>query len=304
MLLDRAARRRRARAEVAAPREPAAAPARRADRPRRVVRFTFDGKRVEALRGRHDRLGALRGRPADVLAQLQVPPPRAGCCAAPASARTASSPSTARPASAPAPSRSARDEGRAPERRGRRSSFDVMRATDIVGGPFTPPGFYYKTFIRPRKLWPRLREGAPPRRRPRRAAQAAARARVAHRVPPPPRRRARRRRRDRRARAPRCAAAEHGADVVLVDEGPEPAARLSEAGTTRRALPQARAPASRSCAPGARLLRRDRPGLAGRHAAPDPRRAPRRSPPARSSSRSSSPATTSRGDARRAAPAG
>jgi sarcosine oxidase subunit alpha len=32
--------------------------------------------------------------------------------------------------------------------------FDVMRATDIFGGPFTPPGFYYKTFIRPRRFWP------------------------------------------------------------------------------------------------------------------------------------------------------
>ena len=32
--------------------------------------------------------------------------------------------------------------------------LDPMRATDVVGGPFTPPGFYYKTFIRPRKLWP------------------------------------------------------------------------------------------------------------------------------------------------------
>ncbi|MGH2761584.1 MAG: 2Fe-2S iron-sulfur cluster-binding protein, partial [Thermoleophilaceae bacterium] len=32
--------------------------------------------------------------------------------------------------------------------------FDVMRATDRLGGPFTPPGFYYKTFIRPRRLWP------------------------------------------------------------------------------------------------------------------------------------------------------
>jgi sarcosine oxidase subunit alpha len=31
---------------------------------------------------------------------------------------------------------------------------DVMRATDILGGPFTPPGFYYKTFIRPRRFWP------------------------------------------------------------------------------------------------------------------------------------------------------
>ena len=33
-------------------------------------------------------------------------------------------------------------------------SFDVMRATDLFGGPFTPPGFYYKTFIKPRRLWP------------------------------------------------------------------------------------------------------------------------------------------------------
>ncbi|HWE08833.1 MAG TPA: 2Fe-2S iron-sulfur cluster-binding protein [Solirubrobacteraceae bacterium] len=32
--------------------------------------------------------------------------------------------------------------------------FDAMRVTDIAGGPFTPPGFYYKTFIRPRRLWP------------------------------------------------------------------------------------------------------------------------------------------------------
>jgi sarcosine oxidase subunit alpha len=32
--------------------------------------------------------------------------------------------------------------------------FDIMRATDKFGGPFTPVGFYYKTFIRPRSLWP------------------------------------------------------------------------------------------------------------------------------------------------------
>lgn len=31
---------------------------------------------------------------------------------------------------------------------------DLMQVTDKFGGPFTPPGFYYKTFIRPRKLWP------------------------------------------------------------------------------------------------------------------------------------------------------
>ncbi|MDX6626438.1 MAG: sarcosine oxidase, subunit alpha [Solirubrobacterales bacterium] len=32
--------------------------------------------------------------------------------------------------------------------------FDVMNATDRFAGPLTPPGFYYKTFIRPRRLWP------------------------------------------------------------------------------------------------------------------------------------------------------
>jgi sarcosine oxidase subunit alpha len=31
---------------------------------------------------------------------------------------------------------------------------DVMHAADRFGGPFMPVGFYYKTFIRPRKLWP------------------------------------------------------------------------------------------------------------------------------------------------------
>jgi sarcosine oxidase subunit alpha len=31
----------------------------------------------------------------------------------------------------------------------------LMRVTDKLGGPFTPPGLYYKTFIRPRKLWRR-----------------------------------------------------------------------------------------------------------------------------------------------------
>ena len=32
--------------------------------------------------------------------------------------------------------------------------FDLMGAIDRLSGPFTPPGFYYKTFIRPRRLWP------------------------------------------------------------------------------------------------------------------------------------------------------
>lgn len=32
--------------------------------------------------------------------------------------------------------------------------WDWMAVTDKLGGPFTPPGFYYKTFIRPRSFWP------------------------------------------------------------------------------------------------------------------------------------------------------
>lgn len=31
---------------------------------------------------------------------------------------------------------------------------DVLSITDKIGGPFTPVGFYYRTMIRPRSLWP------------------------------------------------------------------------------------------------------------------------------------------------------
>ena len=31
---------------------------------------------------------------------------------------------------------------------------DLLAVTDRVGGPFTPVGFYYRTMIRPRRLWP------------------------------------------------------------------------------------------------------------------------------------------------------
>ncbi|HSI96876.1 MAG TPA: 2Fe-2S iron-sulfur cluster-binding protein, partial [Gaiellaceae bacterium] len=31
---------------------------------------------------------------------------------------------------------------------------DLLAMTDKVGGPFTPVGFYYRTMIRPRRLWP------------------------------------------------------------------------------------------------------------------------------------------------------
>ena len=103
--------------------------------------------------------------------------------------------------------------------------FDVMRTTDFVGGPFTPPGFYYKTFIRPRRLWPlyekvlrhaaglgKLRKSQPEREW---------------------RTEYRRRHTDilvigggAAGLNAAAAAAELGADVVLADEGPEPGGRL------------------------------------------------------------------------------
>jgi sarcosine oxidase, subunit alpha len=103
--------------------------------------------------------------------------------------------------------------------------LDVMRATDIFGGPFTPPGFYYKTFIRPRRLWPlyekvlrsaaglgRLRKSQPEREwrteyRRRHADVLVVGGGVA-------------------GLSAAIAAAELGADTVLADEGPEPGGRL------------------------------------------------------------------------------
>ncbi len=98
--------------------------------------------------------------------------------------------------------------------------FDVMRATDIFGSRLTPPGFYYKTFIRPRRLWPLyekvLRNAAGLGRLARRQAEREWRTEY------------RRRHADvlviGGGVAGMCAAlraAELGADVVLVDDGPE-----------------------------------------------------------------------------------
>ncbi len=103
--------------------------------------------------------------------------------------------------------------------------FDVMRATDKFGGPFTPPGFYYKTFIRPRRLWPLYEKVL-------RHAAGLGKVRKSQ-----PEREWRTEYRRRHAdllvvgggAAGLCAAtaaAELGADVVLCDEGPEPGGRL------------------------------------------------------------------------------
>ena len=98
---------------------------------------------------------------------------------------------------------------------------DLMQVTDKLGGPFTPPGFYYKTFIRPRRLWPlyekflrgaaglgrldpngkrtRARRGREPARRRRRPRRRPGRSRGGHRGSRP-RRVGRRRRRGPRRR--------------------------------------------------------------------------------------------------------
>ncbi len=103
--------------------------------------------------------------------------------------------------------------------------FDAMSVTDSIGGPFTPPGFYYKTFIRPRRLWPLyekvLRHAAGLGRLPKTQPERTWRTEY------------RRRHADvlvvgggRAGLAAAIAAAELGADVVLADEGPEPGGRL------------------------------------------------------------------------------
>jgi sarcosine oxidase, subunit alpha len=103
--------------------------------------------------------------------------------------------------------------------------FDAMSMTDRVGSRFTPPGFYYKTFIRPRRMWPVyewvLRHAAGLGSLPKQQAERTWRTEY------------RRRHADvlvigggAAGLKAAIAAAERGADVVLVDEGPEPGGRL------------------------------------------------------------------------------
>jgi sarcosine oxidase subunit alpha len=111
---------------------------------------------------------------------------------------------------------------------------DKMAVTDTLGGPFTPPGFYYKTFIRPRRLWPLyekfLRHAAGLGKL--RARQDEREWRTEY----------RRRHADVLVVGGGLAglhaalsAAELGADVVLVDDGPEPGGRALVDGRQDRA---------------------------------------------------------------------
>jgi sarcosine oxidase subunit alpha len=118
--------------------------------------------------------------------------------------------------------------------------LDAMRATDLVGGPFTPPGFYYKTFIRPRRLWPLYEKIL-------RNAAGLGKLRAEQ-----PEREWRTEYRRRHADVlvvgggiaglnAAVAAAELGADTVLVDEGPEPGGQQLLAGGLAELVTRARA---------------------------------------------------------------
>ncbi|HEY5316446.1 MAG TPA: FAD-dependent oxidoreductase [Solirubrobacteraceae bacterium] len=126
---------------------------------------------------------------------------------------------------------------------------DVMAAIDRFGGTFTPPGFYYHTFIRPRRLWPLyewvLRHAAGLGRLPRVQSERSWRTEY------------RRRHADVlvvgagiAGLSAAIAAAELGADVVLAEEGPEPGGRLLYEGGHE----QARALAARAREAGVEIL--------------------------------------------------
>jgi sarcosine oxidase, subunit alpha len=112
--------------------------------------------------------------------------------------------------------------------------FDLMAATDRFGSRLTPPGFYYKTFIKPRRLWPYyervLRRAAGLGRLPRRQAERSWETEY------------RRRHCDVAVigggvagLAAALRAAELGADVVLCDEDVEPGGLLLAEGAHEQA---------------------------------------------------------------------
>src|SRR5262245_33121248 len=127
-------------------------PGERIDRDRRIS-FSFDGKRVEAFAG--DTIGsALAAGGHQVLSSsFKYHRPRGlFCCAGQCPnclVEVDGSPGV-RACTEPA-----RDGMRVAHMNASPSlRFDLMRGTDLVGSKLTPPGFYYKTFIRPRRLWP------------------------------------------------------------------------------------------------------------------------------------------------------
>ena len=190
----------------------------------KLVQFTFDGKKVEAYEG--DTIGSAlyaAGRRTFSRSFKYHRPRGLMCCAGQCPNCIVSVDGAPGVRACTEPVR----EGMKVEHLNATPSleFDVMQATDLAGGKFTPPGFYYKTFIRPRKLWPvyekvlrhaaglgKLRKTQPEREwrteyRRRHADVLVVGGGIA-------------------GLTAARAAAELGADVVLVDEGPEPGGKL------------------------------------------------------------------------------
>jgi sarcosine oxidase, subunit alpha len=186
----------------------------------RVIRFTFDGKPVEAFEG--DTVGsALYAAGRRTFSRSFKYHRRRGllCCAGqcPNCIVAVDGAPGARACVEPV------KEGMRVEHLNAKPGLDldVMRATDVVGAKFTPPGFYYKTFIRPRKLWPVYEK----------VLRHAAGLGVLRKEQPEREWRTEYRRRHADVLVigggiaglnAATAAADLGADVVLVDEGPEP----------------------------------------------------------------------------------
>ncbi|MFN8159987.1 MAG: 2Fe-2S iron-sulfur cluster-binding protein [Solirubrobacterales bacterium] len=127
-------------------------PGERIDRSR-AIRFTFDGKQVEAYEG--DTIGsALHASGRKVISRsFKYHRPRGLLCC------SGQCPNCLVEVDGWPGVRACTErvrEGMEVSHMNARPSleFDAMRATDIFGTRLTPPGFYYKTFIRPRRLWP------------------------------------------------------------------------------------------------------------------------------------------------------
>ena len=231
------------------------------------VSFTFEGRIVEGLRGRHDRLRALRVGSAHLLAQLQVPPP-------PRAALLLGSLPELPDDRRRHPERP-RVHDAAPAGRGRQAAERRrLAATRPDGGdrqarrPVHAAGLLLQDLHPPAEAVAAVREGAPQRGRAREARQAR-RARGAGRRRAPARRHGRDRRRPGRARG--C---HRGGGAGAV-------------GDRRRGRPGGRRLAARR----ARRGRRGRGSSPTRHAAQVSRSSPRRSRSG-SSSRASSPSPT------------
>jgi len=127
-------------------------PGERLDRAREIE-FTFDGKPVKALEGDTIASALFAGGRRTFSRSFKYHRPRGLLCCAgqcPNCLVTVDGAPGVRACTEPA------RDGMEVEHINAQPSLDldVMRVTDVAGGPFTPPGFYYKTFIRPRRAWP------------------------------------------------------------------------------------------------------------------------------------------------------